>query len=288
MNPRFSHVRIFWKWYVLFLLAVVSIMLWVRVLSTHEGVLTFVALDVGQGDALFIESPTGVQIVIDGGPNNFLSRELSAVLPWYDRHVDMIIITNPDRDHYEGFFSFLDKYTTDVLVKSATDQDNELYKQLEEKIDSKKIPTIVGVRGQVIDLGGGAYIQILFPDRDVPGLSSNDGSLVMRLVYGKTSVMLQGDSTAKIESYLLSLDGVNLDSDILKTGHHGSRTSSGEEYVKAITPEWAIISAGKDNSYGHPHKEVVDTLNRYKVETLGTYDLGRIVFESDGENFVQK
>lgn len=285
MNSSFSHFKKYWKWYGLVILFLVSFILWIRVLSTDSGVLTFSALDVGQGDALFIESPTGIQVLIDAGPGRTVTKELSKVMSLFDRHVDMIVITNPDRDHYEGFFSFLDKYKTDVVLRSGTNQDSELYKSLEQKIDNKKIPKIIGLRGQVVDLGGGAYLHILFPDRDVSGLSSNDGSLVMRLIYGKTSVMLQGDSTSKIEDYLISLDEEALDSDILKTGHHGSRTSTGDKYVKVVSPKWAIISAGKDNSYGHPHEEVVDTLNKYKVEILGTYDIGRIVFESDGENF---
>src|SRR5205823_5277144 len=129
----------------------------------------------------------------------------------------------------------------------------------------KHIPEILARRGQIIDLGGGAYLQVLFPDRDVSGLSSNDGSIVMRLVYGDTSVALQGDSTAKIEHYLVGLDGGNLKSTILKAGHHGSRTSTTEEYVRAVAPQWTVMSSGVNNSYGHPHKETLDTLAKLNI-----------------------
>ena len=251
----------------------------------RDGLMTVTFLDVGQGDAIFIESPTGTQVVVDGGPGKVLMREISSVLPFYDRSVDMIVVTNPDKDHYEGFIGFLKKYAVDVVLEPGTTNVSGVYKTFEEEIKIRKISKVIARRGQIVDIGGGAYIEILFPDRDISGLGANDGSIVMRLVYGDTSVMLQGDSTAKIEEYLIALGG-NLDSDILKTGHHGSKTSTIENYVDVVSPEWAIISAGKDNTYGHPHKETLDTLNKEKVKILGTYDLRRIIFKSDGKKFV--
>lgn len=247
--------------------------------------MTVAFLNVGQGDSIFIESPTGVQVIVDGGPAKNLMKEIPHVLPFYDRHIDMIVVTNPDKDHYEGFIGFLKKYSVDVVLEPGTTNPSDTYATLESEIKNRNIPKVIALRGQVVDLGGGAYLEIIFPDRDISGLGANDGSLVMRLVYGDTSVMLQGDSTAKIEEYLVTLGG-NLDSNILKTGHHGSKTSTTESYVEAVSPEWAIISAGNGNSYGHPHQETLDTLNKEKVKILGTYDLGRIVFESDGKEFV--
>jgi len=289
MQKAISHFKNHLKWYFLLSLFLVSVIVWLAVLrEDRNGELKFVVLDVGQGDALFIESPTGIQVLIDGGPNNTLMREISKVMPWYDRHIDILVVTNPDRDHYEGFISLLNKYSVDIFLKSGTDQESSLYQSFEQKIEQKGVKEVVALRGQIVNIGGGAYLQILFPDREVTGLSSNDGSIVMQLVYGETRVMLQGDSTARIENYLVSLDKNNLKSTILKTGHHGSKTSTTEEYVKAVDPEWAVVSAGKNNAYGHPHEEVLDVLNKFNVEVLGTYDLGRITFVSDGINFVQR
>jgi len=158
---------------------------------------------------------------------------------------------------------------------------------LEKIVTDKKVPKVLARRGQVIDLGDGAFLRIIFPDRDVSGLNPNDGSIVMQLVYRETSVLLQGDSTANIEHYLASLD-IDLESSILKVGHHGSRTSTSEEYVRLVSPGWAIISAGENNSYGHPHKEVLDTLNKIKTEILATCTMGRIIFESNGKEFYLK
>lgn len=285
MRQVFSHIRIHLRWYVLLSLFFLSIVLWsVTFHENRNGVLTVAFLDIGQGDSIFIESPTGVQVVIDGGPNKTLLREISKVMPWYDRSIDMIVVTNPDKDHYEGFFSLLKKYKTASFLESGTKNPGE-YDALKKEIEKKKIPSLVARRGQTVDLGGGASLEILFPDRDASGFSSNDGSIVMRLSYGETSIMLQGDSTARIEEYLVSRKE-NLKATVLKVGHHGSKTSTTEEYVKAVDPEYAIISSGKNNSYGHPHKETLDTLSTFKVITYDTCDNGTITFESDGEEFI--
>lgn len=270
-------------------LFIVSIVLWsVVIREDRKGLLTFAVLDVGQGDALFIESPTGIQVLVDGGPNKNLIGEISKILPWYDRNIDMLIVTNPDRDHYEGFISFLNKYSTYVFVESGTVNDSGAYPALKDIIKNKNITTVTAKRGQVIDLGGGAYMEILFPDRDVSGLSANDGSIIMKLVYGETSVLLTGDTTSRIEEYVVELYGDKLDSTILKAGHHGSKTSNTEILVNKVTPEWTVISSGANNSYGHPHKEVLDVMEKGGVSMYSTCNNGRIIFESDGKNFVLK
>lgn len=289
MQRFFPHVRSYLKWYLLLLLVFLAFIIFST--DFHEnrkGILKFVVLNIGQGDALYIESPTGTQVLVDGGPDKSLMKEISNILPWYDRHIDMLVVTNPDKDHYEGFIPLMNKYSVDVVLEPGTTNKYAEYGVLEKEIADKKIPEIIARRGQRIDLGGGAYLQILFPDRDVSGLSSNDGSIVMKLVYGDTSVMLQGDSTAAIEHYLSGMDGTNLHSTILKAGHHGSRTSSIEEYVALIDPKWTVISSGIDNSYGHPHKETLDTMQKLHIFTLDTCNNGDIIFESDGNNFILK
>lgn len=284
-----SHIRAHLRWYVLGFLLLFSLTLWFVVIrEDHNGILTISFLDIGQGDSIFIESPTGMQVLVDGGPNNNLMKEISKVLPWYDRHIDMLVVTNPDKDHYEGFIALLKRFKTDVVLEPGTTNKNSAYEVLENEIKNKKIPKILARRGQIIDLGGGAYLEVIFPDRDVSGLSPNDGSIVMKLVYGDTSVLLQGDSTSNIEHYLLGLGGEKLASTILKAGHHGSKTSSSEEYVKAVSPEWVVISAGTNNTYNHPNKEVLDILNKQKLVTLVTCNMGQINFESDGNEFVLK
>lgn len=286
MLQIYSHIRKNIKTYVLAILIIASGIFWyVAIRENREGKMTVSFLNIGQGDSIFIESPTGTQVVVDGGPDKAIMKEISKVMPWYDRHVDMLVVTNPDKDHFEGFIPLLDKYSVDVEMEPGTVAGSGAYAVLQNKFKNKKVARVIARRGQIVDLGGGAFLQILFPDRDVSGLDTNNGSIVMKLVYGKTSVLLTGDSPIAIEDYLISIDGENLKSTILKAGHHGSRTSTSDEYVKMVSPEYAIISAGKDNKYGHPHKETLDILAKEKVPVLGTYDLGRITFVSDGLAF---
>ncbi len=137
----------------------------------------------------------------------------------------------------------------------------------------------------VLDESAGVKFDVLFPDRDVSDWSRNDGSIVGRLVYGNTSVMLMGDATKKTEGIILSENPPTfLKSDILKLGHHGSKTSSGEMWLRAVAPKEAVISAGCHNRYGHPHKEVIDRLTALSIDSLRTCG-GTIVCESDGINF---
>jgi beta-lactamase superfamily II metal-dependent hydrolase len=251
-----------------------------------SGFLKFVVLDIGQGDALYIESPTGKQVLVDGGPNNNLARALPRVVSQYDKHIDLLVVTNPDFDHYGGFIKLLDKYKVDAVLEPGTFNKYPAYTVLENKITEKQIPKMLARKGQVIDLGGGAHLDVIFPDRDVSEMSSNDGSIVMKLVYGDTSVLLQGDSTAKIEQYLRdSVSSTTLQATILKAGHHGSRTSSTLGYVKIVNPKWTVISSGKNNDYGHPHKETLETMKELGIPTYDTCNNGDLVFISDGKNF---
>ncbi len=289
MKEGFLHIKTYFRWYFLLLLIVLAtILLFILLNPKKVGIMTFAVLDVGQGDALYIESPTGTQVIVDGGPGNNLLKVLPKVLPFYDRSVDMIVVTNPDSDHYEGFIKFLDKYSVANVLEPGTTNSYQAYGVFQKKIEQKNIKKTIARRGQEIDLGGGAYLQVLFPDRNVSEVSPNTGSIVMKLVYGDASVLLQGDSISSIEQYLLELDGDYLKADILKAGHHGSKTSSIEEYVAKVSPKWAVISSGENNSYGHPHKETIQTMNKLKIPTYSTCNNGTILFESDGKSFVLK
>ena len=129
-------------------------------------------------------------------------------------------------------------------------------------------------------------VDVLFPDRDVSDWTTNDGSLVAKLSFGKTSVMLTGDATAQTEKIVLAGSREeNLQSTILKVGHHGSHTSSSSDFIKAVSPSYALISSGKDNNYGHPRQVVLDTLSSFGAEIFRTDTLGNIIARSDGENF---
>jgi competence protein ComEC len=247
--------------------------------SSHRG-LTFAMLDVGQGDGIFIESPTGTQIIFDGGPARKILGPLARVLSPFDKNIDAIVITNPDADHIGGFLDILKNYQVGGVFEPGTLNSSKIFQNLKEEMNRQNVPNILARRGMRLDIGGGAFIDILFPDRDVSTWETNDGSVVARLSYGDMSIMLTGDSTTKTEKIILGENyPKQLRSSILKVGHHGSRSSTSPEFLKAISPEYAFISVGKNSQYGHPHPEILSRLSDFGVKIFRTDELGSVIIK---------
>jgi len=245
--------------------------------------LCVVFLDVGQGDAIFIQSPVGTQMLIDAGRDQSVLRGLGDVMSFYDRHIDYVLTTHADADHIGGLGDILDRFEVAHVIRTENESNTPTWLRAARKIEAEGAVVTMARRGQVFDLGGGAYLQILFPDIDPRDMESNASSIVARLVYGDTAFMLTGDSPKAIEEYLVLVEGENLKSDVLKAGHHGSRTSTSELFLDEVRPSYAVISAGANNSYGHPHVEVTDALFNAGVITLSTAEDGHVVFWSDGK-----
>lgn len=283
-----------WKLYLfaLALLVFITGSIWyVAQHFEHESVLTVAFLDVGQGDAIFIESPSGKQMLIDGGPDKRVIQQLSRVMPFFDKSIDVVLNTHPDKDHIGGLPEVLRRYNVSYVFDPGVESDSGTYGYYRQLIDknSETLKYIEARRGQIINFQDGAYVRILFPDRNMDGVTNdNNASVIVQVVYGDTEVMLTGDAPQSVEKYIVALDGTTLESDILKAGHHGSRTSSAPEFVRVVSPTYAIISVGKNNSYNHPHKEVVDLFASSSIQILGTYDLGAIIFESDGKTLQKR
>lgn len=277
------------KYGILLGLILITFFVWYTIaLESRQGKLTVTFLDIGQGDSIFIDAPNGNQILIDGGANKKVLSELGRVMSFFDRSIDMVIATHPDRDHIGGLPWVMDKFVVTSVLEPGVKGESAEYVHFNTIVSERGVKKELARRGAVYDLGEGVKLNILFPDRDVSGLETNDASIVARLTYGNTSYLLTGDSPLKIENYLVSLDGAGLKSDVLKVGHHGSRTSTGEAFVAAVLPSIAVISAGKNNSCGHPHKEVTNILEKFKVNILGTYDRSRIKIISDGHTLMVK
>lgn len=245
--------------------------------------LCVIFLDVGQGDAIFIQSPSGTQMLIDGGRDQSVLRELGQVMKLSDRAIDYVLATHPDADHITGLVDVLERYEISEFIRNDNEADTSMFAALERGITVEGAKVTYARRGQRIDLGSGVFLEILFPDVPTKEFESNTSSIIARLVYGETSFMLTGDAPKSIEEYLVLIDGEHLKSDVLKAGHHGSRTSTSELFLDEVRPTYAVISAGLDNSYGHPHLEVTDLLFNSGVKTLNTSEHGRVVFWSDGQ-----
>jgi len=258
------------------------------VAQRHEDTLTVSFLDVGQGDSIFIQSPSGKQLLIDGGPNRAVLRELGRHMSWYDRHIDVVVATHPDADHIGGLIDVLERYDVDYVYRPGVVHDTPEAQSFLRAIDEERATDILARREDVIDLGSGVYVEILFPDRDVFEIETNTGSVIVRVVYGDISFFLSGDSPQSIEEYVVSLDGTSLKSDVLKVGHHGSRTSTSATLLGFVSPKYGVLSRGCDNRYGHPHSDVLELLNRFEVEILDTCEEGTITFVSDGKTLTVK
>lgn len=264
--------------------AVVFYFLW----FSNDKVLSVSFLDVGQGDAILIQSPGGVDMLIDGGADRSVLRELPKKLGVLDRTIDFVIATHPDMDHIGGLSDVLSRYTVSYVVQPGIPSDTSAAKRFEEAVlNEPNVESIIARRGMRFDLGGGVFAEVLYPDRDVSQLETNTGSIVMRITYGETDFILTGDAPISIEDWIVSSYGTQLKSEVLKAGHHGSRTSTGDKFIKAVEPDIVIISAGKDNSYGHPHPEVVRRIEESGAEMLATFE-GTIELVSDGTKIWRK
>jgi competence protein ComEC len=239
-------------------------------------------LDVGQGDSFLIQASNGKQMLIDGGKDATVLVELAKVMPWGDRNIDIVLATHPDMDHIGGLDAVLKRYKVDMFLTSEVGGDTQEYKNLLSLVNKKKIPAYFVKAGMRFDLSDKDYFLVLFPDRDVSGWETNTGSVVGKFVSGERSVLFTGDSPAPIEQYLSKSIPLLLDVDILKLGHHGSRTSTTAALLKVATPELALISAGKNNSYGHPHKEVLTLLEQFNIPYISTQTDSTVTFETDG------
>jgi len=271
------------------ILLLTNLAVWVIIYEKRPSdILSIYFLDVGQGDSIFIDSPTHGRLLIDGGPNSKVLTELGKILPFGDRRIDVVIGSHPDADHIGGLVDVINRYDIGAYLEPGVKSPNNVHLVLEKEIKNKNIPNILARRGMVVDFGDGARLEILFPNRDVTNWETNDASIVAKLIYGDESFLLTGDSPKYAEYLLLALDPSDLKSSVLKVGHHGSQTSTSLPYATAVNPEYAIISAGLNNRYGHPHKDVLDILNQVGAKILSTIDLGTIEFETDGQTLEVK
>lgn len=239
-------------------------------------------LDVGQGDAIYINTMSNLDIVMDGGPDDLVVSQLGAVMPFWDRTIELLILSHPDADHITGVVPLFEYYTiekivlVDVPIKSAVHQ--ELYNRLE----AHGTEIVQVFSGDVIQLSEQESLQILHPflNDDLTKKETNDTGIVAEYLFKgsqqDTTILLTGDIGEAVEKELLNHQLIN-DVDILKVPHHGSHSSSSAEFIAATAPEHSIIQSGADNRYGHPHADVVERLQ--SVSTILRNDqLGAITF----------
>lgn len=265
------------------LLVLGSTLLWLAATSPAEGRLSVTFLDVGQGDATLIQGPDGHRILVDGGPSGpALKRALDRHLPFYDRRIDLVVLTHPQADHLGGLPDALHSYEVGSVMTTGITAETSVYGEWQAALAATGVPEVIARRGHWIDLGHGARIAVVGPAPNAPidPGDTNDTSIVLLITQGETSILLTGDIGEDAEAALIRA-GTELQADVLKVAHHGSRTSTSDAFLARAGPYVSIISAGADNRFGHPTDEV---LARLEDTAIFRTDLhGDITITTDGE-----
>lgn len=282
MDSESKGVAFVKKIVVLSFVAAAAFVWYVAFREDRGDILRVAFLDIGQGDAAFVETPRGNQMLIDFGPGSSVLAALGRELPFYDRTLDVVLATHPDADHVGGLPEVLERFDVGAVIVSPVSGDTELWKESERAIAVEGAAVVLARAGERIVLDEGIVFEVLFPDRDMYGSDTNQASIVGRLSYGEISFLFTGDAPKSVESYLADSWGAGLRSNVLKVGHHGSRTSTDARFLSAVAPAYAVISAGTNNRYGHPHREVVELFGEFGIETIGTYASGTVHMASDG------
>ena len=263
----------------------------VFVLASNDNLLKVYFLDVGQGDSAFIETSQFHQILIDGGPDSIVLEKLQNLMPFFDRTIDFVILTHPEKDHMQGLIEVLQRYKVkDILWTGVVRQTPEYQKWIDILEIKKKQGTKITTAklGQTIKAGK-ILIKILNPLEDSSKKElkdSNDSSVVSRLIFDKNSFLFTGDISNKAEKDIICKND-NLQADVLKISHHGSKYSSSLSFLENVKPKIAVISVGK-NSYGHPTPETLQKLENFGIDILRTDTDGDIEIVSDGNNIYIK
>ncbi len=232
---------------------------------------TVIFFDVGQGDATFIETPQRQKILIDGGPDSSVLAKLAKFMPFYNRSLDLIILSHPEKDHLTGLLEVLKRYKVENILWTGVVRDIPEWQEWEKLIGNEKAVVKTAHSGQKIILDGNPlmFINLFYPFENLAGQNfkdSNDTSIACKLVVADNSFLFTGDISKSVEQKLTNLD---IGSDVLKIAHHGSKNSSSEEFLKTVSPKVAVIPVGKNN-YGHPHLDILARLQDFGIDILRT------------------
>lgn len=275
--------------FIIGVLAVIAVVVAVGMQTRPEasGDLKVYFLDVGQGDASYIKTPSGEDILIDGGPGSQVLDELGRVMDFGDREINLVILTHPHADHLTGLVEVIERYKVREVWETGVEYSSATYDAWKNEISSRQIPK-KEVRAGDEKTFAETKISIFYPLSPLSGQkinNLNNASIINRLDYKKFSVLFLGDAEREVQLKIASQMKL---ATVLKVGHHGSRNGTVGEMLEVVRPALAVISAGKDNTYGHPHTEAVNLLKSYAVRIFRTDQNGRVEIDSDGEGYTVK
>lgn len=235
-------------------------------------------LNVGQGDSILIKTPENHQILVDGGPKNYVFQELDRVMPFFDKTIDLVVLTHPHADHIDGLVEVLKRYQVNTILMTGVSYQNANYKEFMKVAAERNISIYIAENNLDFKFGE-VFFDVLYPEKQLLGTNFkdlNNSSIVMKISYRNRQIMLTGDMGFEEENSLIKT-GLNLRADILKVGHHGSSTSSSYKFLNLVKAKIAIIQSGRGNTFGHPTKEALERLKASDVQQIYRNDLdGRI------------
>ncbi len=280
--------------------------------SDKQGKLQIYFCDVGQGDGIYIRLPDGSDMLVDGGPNKKILDCLGENMPFYDRKIDLVLLTHPQADHLNGLVDVIQRYNVGYFVATPVANQTQGYQKILELIKNKNIQTKNLYKGEKIEFAEASF-ETIWPEKQwliskinclekCPIIASNQGSVlgiqtntnlnnfsIMGVVkYGDFDLLLTGDGDEKIQDQMIKANitfPITGELEVLKVPHHGSKTGMSNKFLEVFKPSLAVISVGKNNRYNHPSSEIIDRLKANGAKILRTDEKGTVKIETDGKNW---
>lgn len=252
-------------------------------------------IDVGQGDSIYIRTPNGKHIIVDGGGvpswKSGVDTGYEYVIPYLKKNIrgkvvlDAVIMSHPHADHVGGLVTILQNLHVKKVYDSGYQIGDEEYARCLEVIKAKNIPYEIICEGDTLNIDPDLAIKVFGPPADFQYEGANNNSIIMKLIYKEFSMLLTGDAEAELENYVASKYGSQLRANVLKSPHHGSRTSSTSGFIGYVKPEVAVISCGRNNQFNHPHTETLSRYRNYDCQVFRTDYDGNVTITSNGYSF---
>ena len=289
-QPRAKHVedahKAGWLRWALPPLLLTATLTWSAALSAPDGLLHVTFLDVGQGDAVLVRSPSGRTMLVDGGPGGEDTCTLvDNYLPFWDRSLDVVVATHPHADHLAGLLTVAERYHIGVILQPFVESASLVSQEWNHRLVDSSFTVLPVHEGHQMLLGDGTRVEILNPPAEPLSRTLDDtdnNGVVLRVSYGDVSFLLAADIRAEAERNIVLGQGSGLQSSVLKVAHHGSATSSTGQFLHAVQPRTTVISVGEGNTYGHPDADVLSRIDALGMDVLTTKDTGSVEFVTDG------
>jgi len=265
-----------------FVLALVAVLTWSQVVLASSGELLIKFYDVGQGDSIYIQTPAGYKILVDGGPNNRVVDYLNKDLGVGQRELDLVILTHPQEDHLKGLIEVVRRFPVKkVLVTNAT-HTTASFQMWTDVLGQQNLKPETVVAGDTVNLTDGVSFKFVWPRPEIESPKDlNEASAVFKLTFGEFDVLLTGDADAKNQPYSGNIGDI----EVLKVPHHGAKTGLKEDFLSELKPEIAVISLSKNNTYGHPGANIIQMLSAVGSKIYRTDQNGTVQIVSDGEKW---